>query len=192
MTQRNEPARCAELSAVCCMLKWDFYGTYIGSYWLNSCQFSYGKAPSSFALVMVESFFGQQAKISQADIFHVFENARLRGIFKRAILNGYMTYLSHREAHEIKRPLAFCGGDILQMDISNRGIKLAAILIVLQIDSHDCFLYLCDVKISNEKILQIPAARGVRFEADCPNQVWAAHRAVFDEHVADAAAHFAA
>ncbi len=78
------------------------------------------------------------------------------------------------------------------MEVSHGGIVLAAVLVVLQVDADDGFLDLADVDVADEQVFEVAAAHGIGFEADRAVEVGAVHRAVFDEHVADAAAHFAA
>ena len=75
---------------------------------------------------------------------------------------------------------------------SHRLIGASGTFLIEEIDLQYRVLYLANLDMAHENVLQYAAADGVGFQAQGAHQVGAAHFAVFHEHVAAAAGNFAA
>ena len=86
----------------------------------------------------------------QVQIADVFDHAGFGGILKRAVLDEDIVDLRILQTDKIERPTALFGRDILQMNVAYRGKMLAAILVVLKIDSDHGLFNLADANSSDK------------------------------------------
>lgn len=128
----------------------------------------------------------------QPHFFDVFKNAGFGGIFKSAVFDNHIGNLRILETDKIKRPTAFFGGHILQMNVAHDRGMLTAFLIILQIDADHCLFNLANANAAHEQVFEIPAPPRIGFESNRALEVGTVHHAVFDKDIANAAAHFTA